>query len=382
MHTFSNNFDSTQASRKQELYGLYEARKSKSRLSRMLIVEGYMDVVALAQHGIDYAVATLGTATNTTHLSRLFRIVPEVIYCFDGDEAGRTAAWRGLQATLPVMQDGRKVRFLFLPDGEDPDTLVRKIGKDHFSEEIDKATNLEDFFFDHLCSQVDMGSMEGKARLAILAAPLLKQLPAGIFRQLMRKRLVELTDVDNETIDQLLVDKTSSSAATSAETYPSEHGDDAREPRASGYRPAHAAKPAVSSGIHASKRPASIKAIELLLYCPDIALSLTQDLQPLHELKDTNTDLLLELIELVRKNPTITTYAMLGHCYGTALGNQLTQLMKNEKITPVVGIKGEFTFLIDSIIANAAKLQYRERLIQQLKPRLRASLKAELDKPE
>ncbi len=362
----------------QELYGLYEARKSKSPLTRMLVVEGYMDVVALAQHGIHYAVATLGTATNTTHLNRLFRVVPEVIYCFDGDTAGRTAAWRGLQATLPVMQDGRKVRFLFLPDGEDPDTLVRKIGKEHFSKEIDQATNLEEFFFDHLGSQVDMGSMEGKARLAILAAPLLKQLPAGIFRQLMRKRLVELTGVDNETIDQLLVDKTTSYAAPAQD----EPVDDAYDSIESGYRQAHAAKVAVPSGIRASKRPASVKAIELLLYCPDIALSLTQDLQPLHELKDTNTDLLLELIDLVNNNPTITTYAMLGHCYGTALGNQLTQLMKNEKITPAVGIKGEFTFLIDSIIANAAKLQYRERLIQQLKPRLRASLKAELDKPE
>ena len=362
----------------QELYGLYEARKSKSQLSRMLVVEGYMDVVALAQHGIDYAVATLGTATNTTHLNRLFRVVPEVIYCFDGDAAGRTAAWRGLQATLPVMQDGRKVRFLFLPDGEDPDTLVRKIGKDRFSEEINQATDLEEFLFDHLGSQVNMGSMEGKARLAILAAPLLKQLPAGIFRQLMRKRLVELTGVDNETIDQLLVDKTCSSAAPVT----AEPVDDAYDSMEPGYRPASAPKAAVSSGIRASKRPASVKAIELLLYCPDIALSLTQDLQPLHELKDTNTDLLLELIELVKSNPTITTYAMLGHCYGTALGNQLTQLMKNEKITPEVGIKGEFTFLIDSIIANAVKLQYRERLIQQLKPRLRANLKAELNKPE
>jgi len=362
----------------QELYGLYEARKSKSRLNRMLIVEGYMDVVALAQHGIDYAVATLGTATNTTHLSRLFRVVPEVIYCFDGDAAGLTAAWRGLQATLPVMQDGRKVRFLFLPDGEDPDTLVRKIGKDRFSEKIDQATNLEDFFFDHLGSQVDMDSMEGKARLAILAAPLLKQLPAGIFRQLMRKRLVALTGVDNETIDQLLVDKTSDSAGP----YPSEPDDDGYESMESGYRPAQAARRVVARGIRGSKRSASVKAIELLLYCPDIGLSLTQDLQSLHELKDTNTDLLLELIELVRNNPTITTYAMLGHCYGTALGNQLTQLMKNEKITPATGIKGEFTFLIDSIIANAEKVQYKERLIQQLKPRLKASLKAKLDKRE
>jgi DNA primase len=360
----------------QELYGLYEARKSKSPLTRMLIVEGYMDVVALAQHGINYAVATLGTATNTTHLSRLFRVVPEVIYCFDGDAAGRTAAWRGLQATLPVMQDGRKVRFLFLPDGEDPDTLVRKIGKDRFSAMIEQASNLEDFLFDHLAAQVDMGSMEGKARLATLAAPLLMQLPAGIFRQLMRKRLAELTGVDNETIDQLLMDKSSSTppAEPAPDPYP-ESGD-------LSYKPVSSLRPPTAAARRVSERPASVKAIELLLYCPDIGLSITQNLQPLQELRDTNTDLLLELIELVKHNPAITTYAMLGHCYGTALGNQLTQLMKNEQITPAAGIKAEFTFLIDSIIANAQKLKYRELLIKQLKPRLKGSTNAEPSEPE
>jgi DNA primase len=106
-----------------------------------------MDIVALAQNGIDDAVATLGTATNSTHLTRLFRMVSEVIYCFDGDNAGRTAAWRGLQTALPVLEDGRQVRFLFLPEGEDPDTLVRKIGKDRFNDLIDHATPLADFFF-------------------------------------------------------------------------------------------------------------------------------------------------------------------------------------------------------------------------------------------
>ena len=157
-----------------ELYGLYESRRSNPKQSRFLIVEGYMDVVALAQSGIDNAVATLGTATSAAHLTRLFKIVSEVIYCFDGDAAGRTAAWRGLQTTLPVLEDGRQVRFLFLPEGEDPDTLVRKIGRDRFNELVDNATPLADFFFHHLSEELDASTIEGKARLSALALPLLK----------------------------------------------------------------------------------------------------------------------------------------------------------------------------------------------------------------
>ncbi|HAU14501.1 MAG TPA: DNA primase, partial [Gammaproteobacteria bacterium] len=112
----------------RELYGLYEARQASNKIRRFVVVEGYMDVIALAQFGIPYAVATLGTATSEEHLKRLFRIVPSVLFCFDGDAAGRKAAWRALEATLPNLQDGRRARFLFLPDGEDPDTLVRTEG--------------------------------------------------------------------------------------------------------------------------------------------------------------------------------------------------------------------------------------------------------------
>src|SRR5690606_27351533 len=133
-----------------ELYGLYEARRSNPRLSRFVIVEGYMDVLALAQHGIDYAVATLGTATSATHLNRLFRMVADVIYCFDGDQAGRAAGWRGLQAALPILEDGRQGRCRFVPEGEGPETLVRKRGAEHFNALIDNAPPLAEFFFDHL----------------------------------------------------------------------------------------------------------------------------------------------------------------------------------------------------------------------------------------
>lgn len=134
----------------EELYGLYEARKNTRKLERIVIVEGYMDVIALAQNDIPYCVATLGTATSTAHLRRLFKLVPEVVFCFDGDNAGRDAAWRAFEQVLPLMEDGRTARFLFLPEGEDPDSQVRRIGKSEFVRNLSEATQLAEFFFESL----------------------------------------------------------------------------------------------------------------------------------------------------------------------------------------------------------------------------------------
>jgi DNA primase len=177
---YMNSPESAVFHKGQELYGLYEARKTVRKLERILVVEGYMDVVALAQFDINYAAATLGTATTPEHLERLFRTVPEVVFCFDGDRAGREAAWRALENTLPVLTDGREARFLFLPEGEDPDSLVRKIGKDTFEQRIASATHLSDFFFERLSAQLDIDSIDGRARLVNLAKPLLARMPDGM----------------------------------------------------------------------------------------------------------------------------------------------------------------------------------------------------------
>ena len=353
-----------------ELYGLYEARRTNPKLTRFMIVEGYMDVVALAQHGIDYAVATLGTATNVTHLNRLFRLVSEVIYCFDGDAAGRTAAWRGMQATLPVLEDGRQVRFLFLPEGEDPDTLVRKIGKDRFTGMIDAATPLADFFFDHLSEGLDVQSIEGKARLSSLAAPLLRQMPSGLYRQLMIDRLASMAGVESRSMEAL-VSKSSPPPAPPPDAMPDDYPvppDDDYVPRRT-----NAPTPVAPRARREKQIPRSpgLKAIELLLYKPAVASALDRDLELLRENGDQYTDLLLELVELVEHNPTINTYTMLGHCYGTPLGTQLTQLLKNEKITPMEGVASEFQYLIDSLLAEARKKQFKKQLLEQLKPRVR-----------
>jgi DNA primase len=173
----------------RELYGLFEAKQTLRRLDRLLVVEGYMDVVALAQFGIRNCVATLGTATTKEHLELIFRFCPEGVFCFDGDRAGRAAAWKALETSLPLLRDGREVRFLFLPEGEDPDSLVRQEGTEAFQQRLESAQPLSEFLFHQLEAQVRMDSQEGRARLAELARPLLEKLPAGVFRQMMFRHL-------------------------------------------------------------------------------------------------------------------------------------------------------------------------------------------------
>jgi DNA primase len=176
----------------RELYGLYLARSRQAKLDRILVVEGYMDVVALAQFGFSNCVATLGTATTGDQAELLFRAADEVVYCFDGDRAGRKAAWRALEATLPRLREGRQARFLFLPDGEDPDSMVRALGAEAFSKELDGAQALSEFFFDHFTQAVDMSSIDGRARLVELTKPLVDKIPAGVFHDMMRGRLETL----------------------------------------------------------------------------------------------------------------------------------------------------------------------------------------------
>jgi len=176
----------------RELYGLYLARKSQPKLERILVVEGYMDVVALAQFGFENCAATLGTATTADHAELLFRAADEVVYCFDGDAAGRKAAWRALESTLPRLQEGRQARFLFLPEGEDPDSLVRRQGPEAFEALLSGSQALSEYLFDHLTATVDMGSIDGRARLVGLAKPYLEQIPAGVFRDMMFERLEAL----------------------------------------------------------------------------------------------------------------------------------------------------------------------------------------------
>ncbi|MBK5938848.1 DNA primase [Halochromatium roseum] len=179
----------------RELYGLFEAQQASRQQPRLLVVEGYMDVIALAQFGVSYAVATLGTATTPEHLTRLLRSAPELVFCFDGDRAGRAAAWKALEHALPLATGQTPIRFLFLPEGEDPDSLIRQEGTAAFEQRLQQSTLLSDFLFQHLQAERDLTSDEGRASLDAAARPLLSKVPAGTFRNLLDRRLAKLTGV-------------------------------------------------------------------------------------------------------------------------------------------------------------------------------------------
>jgi DNA primase len=173
----------------RELYGLYEAKQARTDFKRLMIVEGYMDVVRLHQAGITYAVATLGTATTQEHLNKIFRTTSEVVFCFDGDRAGRQAAWRALENALALARDGRELKFMFLPEGHDPDTLVAAEGREAFEERLKTSLPLSEYLIEQLITQVDLSHVDGRAKLASLAAPLFARMPDGVYRELLLDRL-------------------------------------------------------------------------------------------------------------------------------------------------------------------------------------------------
>ncbi len=188
----------------RELYGLYQARRAIRDANQVVVVEGYMDVVALAQHGVENAVATLGTATTPFHVAKLLKLADNVVFCFDGDAAGRKAAWRALEVSLPVLADGKVVSFLFLPAEDDPDTYVRRLGKEAFQREVEGAKPLSQFLFAELGAHVDMASEEGRARFLAQAKPLVAQIEAPALGAMLRRRLGELARLDADEINRLV----------------------------------------------------------------------------------------------------------------------------------------------------------------------------------
>ncbi|GGA82965.1 DNA primase [Arenimonas soli] len=268
----------------RELYGLWQVRQAHAKIPRLIVVEGYMDVVALFQYGVNTAVATLGTATTPDHAELLFRNAADVYFCFDGDRAGRGAAWKALESVLPRMRDGRQAFFLFLPDGEDPDSIVRKEGAAGFDARLAQATPLSEFFFNELSKDVNLAGMEGKARLAERAKPLVAGIPDGAFLDLMKQRLTELTGVGQ------------------------------RAPAAEPTRPTPSMRGG-RGGAPAPRRSLVRTAIALLLQKP----TLSDVIQPPYRfavLRQPGIPLLVELLELVRGRPGITTGAVLEHFAG------------------------------------------------------------------
>ena len=190
---YLNSPETAVFSKGKEVYGLSELLDADSKPQRILMVEGYMDVIALAQYGLRYAVAALGTATSKNHMDMLFRFTPELVFCFDGDRAGQQAAWKAVEAALPSLRDGRQVKIMLLPQGHDPDSLVRDEGLNVFEERIQKAQSLSDYFFAHLSENTDFDVAEGRAKFLASAKPYLEKIPPGFFRDIMLARLQELT---------------------------------------------------------------------------------------------------------------------------------------------------------------------------------------------
>ncbi|HFD13506.1 MAG TPA: DNA primase [Crenotrichaceae bacterium] len=181
--------------KRQEIYGLHQVLQAHDRLHRLLVVEGYMDVISLSRHGVSYAVATLGTASSREQYELLFRYCKHLVLCFDGDQAGQAAAWRAIKILLQIMRSEREIRIMQLPQGHDPDSLIQEQGKDQFSTQIDKAVVLSDFFFDYLAKQHDLNTIEGRSALVRVARPLIAEIPDETYSQLMHARLSEVAQI-------------------------------------------------------------------------------------------------------------------------------------------------------------------------------------------
>lgn len=353
----------------RELYGLYQARKAVRHLKRLVVVEGYMDVVALAQYGIPYAVATLGTATSTEHLQKVFRHCPEVIFCFDGDKAGRQAAVRALEAALPVMEDGRQARFLFLPEGEDPDTLVRAQGTATFEKLLDSALPLADYLFDSISDDIDLHSLEGRARLSKLAAPMIARLPDGVFKELMLNALAQRTGLSSEKLAAL-----AHPPAPTPSTAPVTVNPVQRKPL----------PPRTEIRLHPI-----LHAIGLLLLHPRLASHAPPSSHFAH-LPGEAATLLRDLLDLLHKRPEANTNVLLGHWYDEPWRhrveeafNQVSLLLENVEqlnLATEEGVESELSdtlkhleqshieMQLDSLVSKGNNLnpQEKQQLLQLL----------------
>ncbi|MBB6598208.1 DNA primase [Luteimonas sp. MC1825] len=330
----------------RELYGLWQVRQANQKIARLIVVEGYMDVVALFQHGISQAVATLGTATTPDHAELLFRNAPDVYFCFDGDAAGRRAATRAMESVLPRMKDGRQAFFLFLPEGEDPDTIVRNEGAAGFDARLVDATPLSQFLFDSLAEDgINLATLDGKARLAERARPMLAQLPDGAFADLMQQRLTELTGVG---------------ARNSA---PHVHVPTQRAHRA----------PAST----APRRSLVRSAIALLLQKPALALDITPPYRFV-ALRQPGVPLLTELIAIVSARPDIGTGALLAQFEGREEAAALQKLASQTMPGEEAGWHLEFLDVIGQLDRQTLMQRTDELQAKQREEGLDAVDKAEL----
>jgi DNA primase len=289
----------------RELYGLYEVRQSRSTLKRLMVVEGYMDVARLHQAGVNYAVATLGTATTPEHLRRIFKLVNEVVFCFDGDKAGRAAAWRALGNALPEAREGRQIRFLFLPDGHDPDSLVGEEGRKAFEKRLETSLPLSEYLVSALGEQADLSHADGRAQFAELARPLVSKVAPGVYRDLLIDRLAESIKLTAARLNQLWFNEVTDTAGNHLTG-----GGAAAESGLPGTAPSRriSARPRDGGG----GKGLITKAVKHLVHFPQIAARITgAQLTQLEMNDDPGARFLFELLDQIQQEPAAHTGQLL-----------------------------------------------------------------------
>jgi DNA primase len=296
----------------RELYGLYEVRRARANLSRLIVVEGYMDAVRLHQAGVDYAVATLGTATTPEHLKRLFRLVPSIVFAFDGDRAGRAAAWRALQQALPEAREGREIRFLFLPAGHDPDTLVAEEGRAAFEQRLHSAVPLSEYLVQELSEQSDLKHADGRARFAEAARPLFTKVPEGVYRELLLERLAQVVGLSAARLEELWKPRSAGTAAPAAAT---------------------SVRRAPPRRASAGRGSLVRQAIVRLLHFPAIAASVTPDERAgIDASEEAGADFLARILDDLREHPAQLAAQVIQRWADREEGESLQKLLEREEV--------------------------------------------------
>ena len=315
----------------RELYGLYQALQNQTSVPNLIVVEGYFDVIALAQHGITQAVATLGTATSTYHIQLLSKYTKRLLFCFDGDKAGRQAAWRALESSLPHLNTGLDASFVFLPEGHDPDSLVRAEGQASFLQRLQEATPLSQFFLDTLTQGIDSTSLAGKSQLIHAAKPYLVPMPDGSYKQLLIDELARLTRIESHRVQQLMAEPSTALAENDSTV---------------------------------ARTPIRL-AVAILLQHPDIYRTCAADIPPTL-LADQKQPVLTALMRQITENPSITTAGLVESWRDTPLFEALTKLATWDHQIPEHVLLTEFL----DIVLFLSK-QHREKTIQLLMKKAR-----------
>jgi DNA primase len=367
----------------QELYGLHEMRLARTAATRLLVVEGYMDVVRLHQAGITYAVATLGTATTPEHLKRAFRLVSEIVFCFDGDRAGRGAAWRALQNALPEAREGRELKFLFLPDGEDPDSLVGKEGQAAFEQRLAAALPLSEYLVAQLASEADLSHADGRARYVALARPLLAKVPPGVYQELLLVRIAGEVGLAAERLRSLLSDSSGQIGGGEVGARYPRHGAAGpaaageQDPRFGGGQGAgggyggSAPRPRGAGG--AGRRGLLTQAIQVLLHFPATAAALPEGLcaafDEIAEEDLPGVETLRELLGELRAAPQRSTAQLLEGWRERPEGRRLASLYAEAVLLDATAARAELEGNLARLLAQVRQDRQAERhdeLLQKL----------------